>query len=215
MEKRFLLLCISTLLLLSIVGCKSSTTAPSGKVKRYPYERFHIHYEISGGARGVEDAYIADYGKYEGRYMDVEMLRSIGNERLHTVTINRGADRYMVEIEHNDGEHSFSLKIDSLYRGLIEPLTPQELTEVSLRAMRISKVGTDTVIGKVCDGWSSIDDKLNLWISDGMLLRKRTPDMEGGWITQTATLIDTNWVVDSTKFVVPQGIPIREKKDGE
>ncbi len=213
MIRRFCLYCLSLMLITGVIGCKTSNSGPTdGKVRRYPYERLHIHYEVSGGARGIEDAYSSEYGKYEGRYSDLEILRMIGNERLRTVTISRGADLYTAEIEHNDGTHVLIPQLDSMYKGLTPTKSVDELSDESLRAGRLSKVGSDVILGRMCDRWSTLDEKLNLWINNGMLMRKRTPDMEGGHVDMIATMIDTNWTVDSSKFIVPVGIPIREKK---
>ena len=215
MIPRFLFILVFSLSLVLVFGCKSGGSGPGAKVKRYPYERLHIQHEVSGVLRGKEDVYSADFGRLEARYSDLEILGERGIVRNRTIIINKGADLYTFNIESVEASHTVIPILDSLYKGLLSVSTPKELSDYTFQLGGLMPKGIDTVLGFRCDKWVTPDEKVTLLVSNGMLLRKLTPDQQGGVVNDIAVAIDTNWVVDSTVFTFPANVTFKEKKFGE
>lgn len=196
-----------------VFGCKMGGS-PDGKFKRYPYDRVHIQYEVSGGMRGKEDVYIADFGRLEVRYSDLEILDPKGVRRNRSVVLNKGADIYTANIDQVEAFHTRIPMLDSLYQGQLSFDSPKEFSDHILTIQGLTPAGQDTILGNACDKWRSPDAVATLWISKGLMLRKSIFDKQGGTIEEIAIAIDTNWKVDSTLFTFPANVKFKEKPFG-
>ena len=131
--QRFSFILVYTLSLLFIFGCKSGGLRPGEKVKRYTFDHAHIQFDVSGMLRGKEDLYIADFGRLEARYSDLEILGEKGVLRNRTIFLNRGANLYRFNIENVEATHTVVPVLDSLYKGLLPVQSPKELSDYTFR----------------------------------------------------------------------------------
>ena len=206
-----ILFCVITALL--AFGCKKSGepfSGPPNDLKRYPYERLHVSYEYSGDVRGTEDLFVSGYGKYEIRQSKFDIFTPKEVHSSNTGTITRFADIFTMDFSQMRAIHDHPRFLDSLYHleGNDIP-SPQEYMETDLKRNYFKNTGIDIIAGKPTTRWEQIDGNLTLWIWNGLLIRKHA-NSENGSLDMTIKNIDTLWVVDTTKFIVPAGFTVIE-----
>ena len=215
---RIRLLCKILLCVLSgffAFGCKKSGEGLSGQLnemKRYPYERLHLTYEYSGDVRGIEELFVSGYGKYEARRSKLEILSTKEIRPSDNGAITRSADMYTMDFSKMQAVHEHLRFLDSLYHleGKDIP-SPQEYIESEMKKNYFKNVGKDTVAGKLATKWQQDGDRLILWISNGLMLRKHV-NSENGSLDMVVKNIDTLWTVDTTKFIIPTGFTVIEQQ---
>ncbi len=208
--------CISFIAAIALLnsGCDKKSGEPfSGQIgafKRYPWERFHLTYEYSGDVRGTEELFVSGYGKYEKHLSNYEIISPQGLRTSAKGAITRFIDVYTFDLTQNRCIHQRMDNLDSLYHleGKDIP-TPQEYLETEMTRNYFKNVGTDTLGGKTATRWQQIDGGLTLWVWNCILLRKHIIS-EDGVYEMNINSIDSLWAVDTSKFIVPQGLPITE-----
>src|SRR5579883_1346357 len=166
-------------LTLACVGCGNDRNSPPNNFHRYYYKNIHLTYNLVGDARGTEDLYIADYGKYEARYSKYEALTEKGVKPVDNAGITRFTDSYEVDYLNKTVLHTRVTSLDSLYHlseGSIP--SPDEYVAASMHDNAFRNDGTDTVRGVGATVWYQHDSEMKLWVWHSLLLKKfiRTRD---------------------------------------
>jgi hypothetical protein len=193
--------------LAAVSGCKRSenTAGPLNAFKRYSYKNFHIHYELSGEGRGIEDVYVSDYGKYESQFSRSDVFSPKGiNSENHTL-LTRISDIYGIDNTQRNYQHSHVSSLDSLYHldaGDIP--TTHKYMENEMKKTMLFQTGMDTIEGKLALRWQMSDGFMTVWTWNDILLRKSVSTQDGP-IVMTMKSFDSLWTVDTTKFMIPQG----------
>jgi hypothetical protein len=197
-----------------VAGCKrSSEPGKINSFKRYPYERLHITYELGGDARGTEEVYISQYGKYEAQFSKSEVFSPQGIVSENHAIITRLSDAYTVDYDKHTYEHNHQKSFDSLYSLDEKDVpTPGQYFDWEMKSNLLRNTGTDTIAGKLASRWHSDDGNMTVWAWNGILMRKYIGTEERG-IDMKIVSIDSLWNVDTTKFILPSGYT--EKKKGQ
>jgi hypothetical protein len=199
MRKRYL-----PIVLLLFFGCKNNDySGPLNTFKRYPFKNVHLSYTFSGDARGKEDLYIADYGKYETRRTSIELLLEQGIRPKNEAGITRLTDAYNIDYIDKKVLHHHVTTLDSLYH-LDEASIPKsnDYLQASMKDYLFHVTGEDTIQGKVATLWQPRDGSMKLWVWNSLLMRKYAVS-NNGTVWMDLVQMDTNWVVDTTKFQIP------------
>jgi hypothetical protein len=207
MKKKFIFILIFSFVIYT--GCKNNGEQDSVQIntfKRYPFERLHLTYTFSGDARGTEEVFASDYGKYEAQISKSDIFSPQQVNQENRANITRIADVYLADYSKKTLEHNHLSYLDSLYH-LNEkdiPASPQYM-EFEMKRNLMKNTGTDTIAGKLASRWQLIDGNMTMWIWNGILVKKYAGNEEG-YLDMTIKSIDTNWTVDTTKFMIPQGL---------
>src|SRR5579872_1890831 len=205
MTKKTSLLFIAAFFL-SACGKKSGDfSGPLNSFKRYPYEDFHISYEISGDGRGTEEIYVSGYGKYEAQYSKTEIFGSRGISQEDHTLITKVADVYAIDNLQRVYVHNHVNGLDSLFHLDAKDIpTPAQFTEAEMKNNLLKNTGQDSIAGKIALRWQLTDGNLTMWTWNGILLKKFAGSGENN-ITMMIKNFDSTWVVDTTKFMIPGG----------
>ncbi|MBS1904148.1 MAG: hypothetical protein JSS75_10620 [Bacteroidetes bacterium] len=192
-------------LVASVIGCgKHEYSGPVNAFRRYEIKNVHMQYEFLGNARGGEEMFIADYGRYEARYSKYELLGEQGIQPVGSAGITRLADVYNISLNERKVVHLKPPELDSLYHlSESEIPTPAQFLEKSMHNNLMRAVGTDTIAGVPATRWENRDGSGKFWIWRGILMKKITQTRDGMIGTQLVAL-DTAWAVDTTKFSLPK-----------
>jgi hypothetical protein len=189
-------------------GCSKKSgdnSGPANAFKRYPYRNFHVSYDISGDARGSEDVYVADYGKFESEYSKTEMFTPRGVMPEDHTLITRISDVYEMDNMQKRFNHRHIDALDSVYH--LDPKdmpNPEQYMESEMIKGFLKNTGQEMIAGKLATKWQPVDGSMSMWIWNGILLRKFAPNEGGPGITMMVKNFDSTWVVDTTKFMVPK-----------
>lgn len=196
---------LSLLVIAAVIGCgKGDRGEPLNSFHRYEIRNVHLTYDFIGNARGQEELFLADYGKYEARYSKYELLTTEAIRPMANAGITRLTDVYSIDVPQRQIKHMRPSELDSLYHlpeGSIP--TPQEFLKNSMKNNLLREVGQDSVLGFYATRYQSSDGNAKLWLWRGMLIRKETMTREG-MIGTSLTGMDTAWVVDTSKFSLPK-----------
>ncbi len=180
-------------------------SGPMNGLKRYPYRAMHLTYEFSGDARGDEELFVSDFGKYESRRTRSDMFSPEQTMAEDKGSITRGFDVYILDFLERSVLHERVQYLDSIYHLDANDIpTPQQYFESEMKKNFFAIVGTDMIDGKPATRWKQTDGDLTLWVWNCILLRKHI-QMESKSIEMTIKTIDTLWTPDTTTFMIPQG----------
>jgi hypothetical protein len=185
-------------------GCRSNDySGPLNSFKRYPYRNVHLSYAFSGDARGIEDLYIADYGKYETRRTSIELLLPQGIRPKDEAGITRLTDVYNIDYRQKKVMHKRVTTLDSLYHlSELSIPPPSDYLESSMKDYLFHSGGTEMVHDHPAMVWAPRDGSMKLWVWNSLLIKKYTMS-ENGTVWMELVQADTNWTVDTTKFQIP------------
>lgn len=195
---------LSLVLIVSVLSCRNDDySGPLNSFHRYEFKNSHLVYEFIGDARGREDIFMSDYGKYEARYSKYEMLTPQAIQPVATAVITRLTDAYTVEPSERKVMHTRVRELDSLYHlsGNDIPSAPS-FFEQTMKKYLFRSAGTDSIGGVVATLWETRDGSAKMWIWRGILLKKLTQTKDGMLGTQLIG-IDTTWTVDTSRFSLP------------
>ena len=218
MIKSRIVLCVGAVFFcsLAVVGCKKESNPASSEFKRYNYKNFHLSFIYQGDARGTEDFYVADYGKYEARYSHMQQMTPAGLRPYENGGITRLSDVYTIDFLEKKVAHLRMTSLDSLYSltGSEVP-TAQQFLETTMKDNYFTQAGNDTILGYKTTIWKQQDDALTLWVWNSMPMKRLTM-LENGALETVVVAVDTNWVVDTMMFHVPtSGFELIEQKNGK
>lgn len=192
------------LLAVAALSCRSDDFAgPMNSFHRYEFKNTHLVYEFIGDARGREDLFMSDYGKYEARYSKYDLLTPEAIRPMATAVITRLTDAYTIEPQKREVMHTRVRELDSLYHLSASDIpTPQEYFSENMKKYLFRSAGTDTVGGIAATRWETRDGSAKMWIWRGILLKKTT-QTPGGMVGTQLIGLDTLWAVDTSRFSLP------------
>ncbi len=197
---------------LCLFGCKKESDPSTSQFKRYPFKNIHLSYEYVGSARGTEDFYVADYGKYEARYSHMQQITPAGIRPYENAGITKISDVYSIDYIDKKVVHLRMSSLDSLYRlPESEIPTPEEFLEATMKDNYFIQSGTDNILGHKTTVWTQQDETLKLWVWSSMPMKRFTV-IEDGTLGTNVVSIDTNWVVDTMKFHIPTDFEFVEQQ---
>ncbi len=196
---------------LFLFGCKKESDPSTSQFKRYPIKNVHLSYVFVGDARGTEDFYIADYGKYEARYSHMQQITRGGIHPYENAGITRISDVYSIDFLDRKVAHLRLGSLDSLYRLPESDIpTTEDFFKSTMKDNYLTQSGTDTVLGHKTTTWKLQDETLKLWVWNSMPVKRFSMIQEGS-VETILVSIDTNWVVDTMKFHVPTDLDYIEQ----
>ncbi|MEI8134477.1 MAG: hypothetical protein WCH46_05280 [bacterium] len=198
-------LALSTIL---FSGCNKGNdfSGPINSFKRYPYEKFHLSYELTGNARGTEEVYVAGYGKDEAQFSNSEIFGEQGGINAeHHILITHISRVYTVDTDRRNFMTTHMVHLDSLYHLDEKDIpTPIQYMQSEMKTNFLKNVGSDIVDGKPTSKWQMGDGEVTVWMWNGILVKK-TAGVGENTIVMTIKNIDTLWAVDTMKFKIPAG----------
>jgi hypothetical protein len=208
-----LILCFGAMLFAA--SCKKTGEGASTQLntmKRYPIERFHLTYQYGGDFRGTQELFVSDFGRYEARRSKFDLFTSKELRSSDNGSITRIFDIYSIDYAAHTVAHDKSPYLDSAYHiDQNEISTPQQFLESEMKKNFFRNTGIDTIAGKPATKWQQVDGSMTLWIWNCILLRQHS-NSDKSTLDMMIKNIDTLWVVDTTKFSIPAGFTITEKK---
>jgi hypothetical protein len=159
--------------------------------------------------------YFDDYGSKECTETKSEMDMGIaGKIKIHNISLMKDGYMYSIDMTNKSGTKT---KVGSM--GGKKEIDFSAMTEDMMKQMKITKLGTEVLLGKTCDKYSMDDAALGMKgtysVWEGIPLKSEV-DMAGIKATITTTKIDENATVPAEKFEVPAGIKITDMdKKGE
>jgi hypothetical protein len=191
---------------LALVACNKNaeTSKASPKLKRYPYENVHIKYEAKGSAEGTDEKFIADYGRYEAVYSEFLISTEQGTMPRKQMVITKEGDVYQVDLIRNQGKHAHVQVFDSLYKLRENIPTLEDMKTRLLTSGQFQPEGHELINGLLCERWHQAVGPITLFLYNNLVLKKIVEGQKGEYSEFTATLVDTAWKYDSTKFAIPQ-----------
>ena len=149
--------------------------------------------------------YFDDYGNKQSK----ETKSDMGMDNL---SITKDGFVYDIDLIKKIGK---KIKIPST--GDVKNINYSQLSEDMMKQMKITKLGTEDVLGKTCDKYS-IDDaamkmKVTNWVWNGIPLKSESEMTAMGMGIKTTiitTKIDENAAVPADKFEIPAGIKLTD-----
>jgi len=149
--------------------------------------------------------YFDDFGNKEC----VETTGDMMGIKLHQMTITKDGFMYNLDMTKKTGTKT---KVSSA--GKQKDIDFNNLTDEMMKQMKITKQGTEDVMGKTCDKYTMDDPTLKMkstyCVWNGIALKSEI-NMAGIIAKVTATKIVENASVPAEKFEIPKDIKISEK----
>jgi hypothetical protein len=147
--------------------------------------------------------YFDDYGNKENKETEADM----GMVQMDNISLTLDGYLYSIDMSRKIGT---KMKIPKTSNKDIDF---NKLTEDMMKSMNITKLGTETVLGKTCDKYSMDDASLKMKIIycvwDGIPLKMESETM-GIKSTLVTTKIDENASVPADKFEIPKDVKITD-----
>jgi hypothetical protein len=161
------------------------------------------------GMKQTITMYFDDYGnKRSNETMGTIDMGALGKTEMHSLSFTKDGYSYNIDLVKKTGT---KVKISSL--GTNKDIDFSKLNADMMKQMKITKQGTEIVLGKTCDKYFMDDPALKMTstycVWNGIPL-KSIMDMGGIKATVTATKIEENASIPAEKFEMPKGITIRE-----
>lgn len=191
---------------ISFSSCSQSGGADDDLFRRYPVKNVHIKYEITGDGIGIEDLYIADYGRYELVVSDYTSgITSMPRPNKYTI-ITRMADIYGITPDSSVGRKTHNQLLDSLYRLRSDIPSYSVIVDKTLEAGKFQLEGTEVVAGLPTQRWKQVMGPTTVFLYNGLILKRIVDGQKGAVFVQTAIKVDTLWKPDTSLFLLPKGI---------
>jgi hypothetical protein len=180
--------------------------APSASApyKRYAMDRAHIHYEVSGFRRGVEDLYFENWGKKEARYINVENITEKGVRPDKTVIVTNGSHMMIANLSGGQGTEMTEPSVDSMMRSPNVD-SPEAISDSILSKMHYVRQGQETVLGKTTNVWFEQSTGTKLFTWKGIVLKQEVKNPQHQH-TVIATSIDTTMDIPDSIFIAPSTV---------
>lgn len=155
--------------------------------------------------------YFDDYGAKECSETVYSMdMGMAGKIETHSMMITKDGYIYNFDLTNKTGTKS---KIAENTKGKTDNIDFNNLTAEMMKEMKITKEGTETVLGKTCEKYkmdnSDLGMKSSYCVWDGIPLKYEV-DMEGIVAKATTTKLQENVEVPAEKFEIPKDIKITE-----
>jgi hypothetical protein len=212
---------LSALISCSGNGKKSDSTSDSTKTKDSTAKSDNIKGKFkmkSGiitmmsetmGMKQTITMYFDDYGSKHCTETKGEIdMGALGKTEMHNLNFAKDGYTYSIDLTKKTGT-----KMKSITTGKQKDIDFSKLTDDMMKQMKITKQGTEEVLGKTCDKYFLNDPDLKMKSSycvwNGIPLKSEI-DMGGIKATVTATKIEENASIPAEKFEIPKDIKITE-----
>lgn len=150
--------------------------------------------------------YFDDYGNKEC----VETTGDVMGMKVHQLSITKDGYMYSIDLTAKTGTKS---KIAT--GGKQQDIDFNNLTDEMMKQMKITKQGTEEILGKTCDKYSMDDPAMKMKstysVWNGIPL-KSDIDMAGITAKVTTTKIEENASIPADKFEIPKDVKITDMK---
>ena len=180
----------------------AETEAVSESSRRYPeLKSAIIKYKVSGMNNGTETVYIDDWGRREAIYKKfTTKLMGIDIERNFMTLITENG-KWVYNIDLNSRT---AIKMNNKGFKALQGNSGSNM-DVAIGA---TKIGTEEILGKVCDVWKKSYPYSMAWMWKGVALKKDQDVAAMGVITE-ATEIQENISIPEDKLIIPSDVKIK------
>jgi len=180
----------------------TDTEADVTATRRYPeLKSAIIKYKVSGMNNGTETVYIDDWGRREAIYKKITTkMMGVDLERnFMTLITENGKWVYNIDLNSRTAIRMNNAGYKALQGN------PGSNMNVAIGAM---KVGTEEILGKVCDVWKKGYPYSMAWIWKGVALKKDHEVAAMGVLTE-ATDIQEDVSIPEDKLTIPSDVKIK------
>jgi len=161
------------------------------------------------GMKQTITMYFDDYGNKQSTETKGELdMGALGKTEMHNLNFRKDDYSYNIDLVKKTGT-----KMKTLTSGKQKDIDFSKLSDDMMKQMKITKQGTEEVLGKTCDKYLLNDPDLKMKSSycvwNGIPLKSEV-DMGGIKATVTATKIEENASIPNEKFEIPKDIKIKE-----
>lgn len=185
----------------------SATTLLNAQEAKYGIKSAIIKKDMVAMGQKVECAwYVEDYGKKEAVEIAMKTGGVAGIEK-HIRTISEGASVVNVDL---DMKTAMRMNLPQ------QPINYLQLTPDVIEKFKIKETGQEEIAGKPCKKYAleitqmGQTVQMSVWIWKGLALKSETASNGMVVMVETATQVDENTAVPADKFVVPEGIVVKE-----
>jgi len=170
--------------------------------RRYPeLKSAIIKYKVSGMNNGTETVYIDNWGRREAIY-----------KKFTTKMMGVDLERDFMTLITENGKWVYNIDLNSR--------TAIKMNEAGFKALQgnsgsnmdvvigATKVGTEEILGKVCDVWKKNYPYSMAWIWKGVALKKDQEVAAIGVLTE-ATDVQENVSIPEDKIVIPSDVKVK------
>lgn len=179
---------------------ESETTAEESR--RYPeLKSAIIKYKVSGMNNGTETVYIDDWGKREAIYKKfTTKMMGIDLERNFMTLITENG-KWVYNIDLNS---RIAIRMNNAGFKALHGNSGGNM-DVAIGAM---KIGTEEILGKVCNVWEKSYPYSKTWMWKGIALKKDQDVAAMGVVTE-ATEIQINISIPEDKLIIPSDVKVK------
>lgn len=215
--KKIFLFSLSLLIALLITNCgdnlkkdnqPSETTKKSNFQKRYGVKSGIIEYDLSGIQEGTKTLYFDDWGMKQAEYTRSVISVNGYTKAINLVNIIDGEYQYTINLDQKTGTKTRNPIIKEMEelkyeKGFIE------FGEQMILKMGAEKIGNENFLGKDCDVYEIKKSNTKLWVWNWIILKS---EIKSGRINigTTATKIETDVKIPSSKFALPEKVVLNE-----
>ena len=189
-------------------GDSINDTPPA--VKLYGVPQARITYEYSGGATGSKTHTIANYGAYQAQEDNMSYNFRGEKRDVHMLDIIADTIQYSIDLAKKTGTYR---PFDTTRLGImVRDFTAEEkenFQEAFIRRSGGTRVGQDTVLGKVCEVYELPMAGMRISFWKGITMRSRIV-MGDQELLMTATAIDTDFEPALSMFKPPKDVKMSE-----
>ncbi len=170
--------------------------------RRYPeLKSAIIKYKVSGMNTGTEVVYIDGWGRREAIYKKVTTkMMGVDLERNYMTLITENG-KWIYNIDLNSG---IAIKMDETGFKSLAGNTERNMDNT----IGATKIGTEEIVGRVCDVWKKGYPYSMAWIWKGVALKK-DQDVAAMGVTTEATDVQENVSIPEDKFTIPPGVKVK------
>ncbi len=156
--------------------------------------------------------YFDDYGSKECTETSSEMdMGMAGKVKIHNVSLSKDGFMYSFDLTNKTGT---KMKANPQTQKN-KDIDFNGMTAEAMKQMHITKLGTETFLGKTCDKYSMDDPTLKMkgtyTVWNGIPLKSEM-DMSGIAVKLIAKKLEENATIPAEKFEVPKDVKITEIK---
>jgi hypothetical protein len=180
----------------------TKTEAVADASRRYPeLKSAVITYKVSGMNNGTETVYIDDWGRREAIYKKfTTKMMGIDIERNFMTLITENG-KWVYNIDFNSRT---AIKMNNKGFKALQGNSGSNM-DVAIGA---TKIGTEEILGKICDVWKKNYPYSMAWIWKGIALKKDHEVAAMGVLTE-ATEIRENVSIPEDKLTIPADVKIK------
>ncbi len=180
----------------------TKTEAATEAYRRYPeLKSAIIKYNVSGMNTGTEIVYIDDWGRREAIYkkMTTKMMGIDIERNVMTLITENGKWVYNVDLNSKT-----AIKMNRAGYKALQGNSGDNM-DVAIGAM---KIGTEEILGRVCDVWKKGYPYSMAWIWKGIALKKDQDVAAMGVVTE-AIEIQENISIPEDKLIIPSDVKVK------